>query len=129
MKRLVIFIFIFPELLFAQRLFTLEIKSNTHSEIVDKISYKRSFTSKTERSKEIQNVLFSLYDNAYLAAEIESPSLPDSLDLVVYINTGVQYKWMEMKQGKLDESILREVNSPLLRRGARGEAGKPFYYK
>ena len=66
---------------FGQKVFSLEIKSVQPSEILDKISYKRSFTFKTERDREVQNVLFSLYDNAYLSAQVDSivhptPALP-----------------------------------------------------
>ena len=128
---------------FAQKIFTLEIKpalskvegSKEKSEIISKISYKKSFITKAERDREIQNVLFSLYDNAYLTVEVESPSLAllegkgDSLNLVVYVNPGEQYKWANLKRGNIEEGVLREVSSPLLRRGVGAEAGKPFYYK
>ncbi len=119
-----------PNLLWAQKLFTLEIKSSQHSEILSKLTYKNSFSSTTEREKEIQNILFSLYDNAYLTAEIESKGKDekDSLKEIVTLKIGEQFKWANLKRGNVDEAILREVNSPLFRRGAGGEA-KPFYYK
>lgn len=120
---------------FAQKLFFLEIKPSQSSEILNKISYKKTFLSETERDKEIQNVLFSLYDNAYLSAsvdsvvELPSPVGEEVWGEVIYIKTGEQYKWATLLKGNVEEAILREVNPPLLRRGARGEAGKPLYFK
>ncbi|HEY4800973.1 MAG TPA: hypothetical protein VII99_17985, partial [Bacteroidia bacterium] len=50
---------------FAQKLFTLEIKSDTTNEFLRKLSYKKTFSGKQEREKEIQNVIFILNDEAY----------------------------------------------------------------
>ena len=131
MKLLLFLLFVMLSLskhLFAQ--FTLEIKSPQPSEIISKLNYKKSFSSKTEREKEIQNVLFRLYDNAYLTAEVEAKvkDEKDSLKEIAIIKTGKPYKWATLKKGNVDEALLREINSPLLRRGAGGDA-KPFYYK
>ena len=93
---------------FAQKLLSLEIKSVQPNEILNKISYKKSFISKNERDKEIQNVFFSLYDNAYLSASADS-LVNDSLREVVWIKTGEQYKWATLRKGNVDEGILSEV--------------------
>ena len=108
---------------YAQKSFTLEIKPSQPNEIISKLSYKKSFTSKTERNKEIQNVLFSLYDNAYLSASSDSFAT-DSLKETVWIRTGEQYKWAHLHKGNVDEGILSEV-------GYREKiySSKPFYYK
>ncbi|HEY4800578.1 MAG TPA: hypothetical protein VII99_15980, partial [Bacteroidia bacterium] len=52
----------------------------------------------------------------------------DSLKEIVTIRTGEQFKLAYLRKGNVDDAILREINSPLLRRGSRGE-GKPFRYK
>ncbi len=126
MKRFLFLLSFLPNLLWAQNFFTLEIKSSQHSEIIAKLSYKKSFSSKTEREKEIQNILFSLYDNAYLTAEIESKvkDEKDSLKEIATLKIGEQYKWATLKKGNADEGILSEV-------GFREKIylGKPLYYK
>ncbi|MFI5163830.1 MAG: hypothetical protein ACHQHP_01135 [Bacteroidia bacterium] len=108
---------------FSQKVFTLELSSKEKSEVINKLSYKKSFNSKTERGKEIQNVLFSLYDDAYLAAEIDSTVI-DSSKQTIYIKTGGQYKWATLKKGNVDEGTLSEV-------GYREKIfrGKPLYFK
>jgi outer membrane protein assembly factor BamA len=68
----------------AQKIFTLEIRPSPYtvhdSIVLGKLPFKKSFSSKTERDKEIQNVLFTLYDNAYLNARTDSLTYrPDTL--------------------------------------------------
>ena len=126
MKRGLLLIFVILSLskhLFSQKNFTLEIKSSQASEIISKLSYKKSFVSITERDKEIQNVFFSLFDNAYLTASIDSVII-DSLKENLTIKTGEQFKWANLKRGNADEGILSEA-------GFREKiySGKPFYYK
>ncbi|MEK6616748.1 MAG: hypothetical protein AABZ32_11685, partial [Bacteroidota bacterium] len=101
----------------------LQIKSQTENEIISKLSYKKSFTSKIECDKEIQNVLFHLYDNAYLTAFIDS-SITDSLKEIVFVRVGEQYKWATLKKGNVDEGILSEVGYR-----EKNFNSAPFYYK
>lgn len=108
MKKISILLFLSPVLLFAQKQFTLEIKTTGQSEILNKISYKKSFTSKSEREKEIHKILFHLYDNAYLTACTDS-SITDSLKETVYISIGEQYHWVSLRKGNADEGILNET--------------------
>jgi len=123
MKRFFLLFFLFPGILFAQKVFTLEIRSFQPSEVLNKISYKKAFLSKVERNKEIQNVLFSLFDNAYLSASVDS-LVKDSLQEIVWIKIGEQYKWATLRKGNVDEGILSEV-------GYREKLfkGKPLYFK
>ena len=122
---------------YTQKLLSLEIKSASSegvpsgpSGILNKISYKKSFLSKTERDREIQNVLFSLYDNAYLSASVDSVvELPSPVGEgaggeAVYIKTGEQYKWARLRKGNVDEGVLSAV-------GYREKLfkGKPLYFK
>jgi len=134
MIRLLIFLSVFLLSItrtFAQKQFTLEIKSAFPSEILNKLSYKKTFNSKTERDKEIQKILFELYDNAYLTASIDSVVFfPSPLgegaggEVAVHIQPGSQYKWATLRKGNVDEGILSEV-------GYREKVffGKPFSYK
>lgn len=107
----------------AQKFFTLEIKSTTQNEVISNFSYKKSFSSKADRDKEIQNVLFTLFDNAYLTASIDS-SKTDSLNQTIFIKTGSQYKWASLKKGNVNEGVLSEA-------GYREKlfSGKPLYFK
>ncbi|MBI3502259.1 MAG: BamA/TamA family outer membrane protein [Bacteroidetes bacterium] len=126
MTKVLLFLFLFPVFSWSQKLFTLEVISKEKSEILSKISYKKSFTSKSEREKEIRNILFNLYDNAYLSAEIENEVTDekDSLKEIAVIKVGEQYKWVILRKGNADEGILSEA-------GFREKIylGKPFYYK
>lgn len=123
MKWFVALLFLLPQLLSAQH--TLVIVTSPQSEIVARILYKKSFTSKAEREREVKNFLLALHDNAFLAAAIDS-SVTDSLRQTIYISTGSQYEWALLRRGNVDESLLGELNSTLLRRGA---VGKAFHYK
>src|ERR1017187_7166205 len=107
---------------FAQKVFPLEIKSVQPNETLNKIVYKKTLASKTEREKEIRNVFFILYDNAYLSASADS-IVNDSLKEIVWIKTGEQYKWAYLHKGNVDEGTLNEV-------GFREKIyfEKPFYY-
>ena len=106
MKWFFLFIFFIPTVLFAQKTFSLEIKFSLVSEWATKKPYKKSFTSILERDKEIQRVLLTLYDNAYLTASIDSIELDGE---VVYIKTGTQYKWAKLSKGNVDEGVLSEI--------------------
>ena len=123
---MLVLLFCFPVLLHAQKLFTLEIRSAEPNEILSKLSYKRSFPSKPDRDKEIQNVLFTLFDNAYLTAEIESQvkDANDTLKEIVTVKSGDQFKWATLRKGNTDEGILSEA-------GYREKlfSGKPLYFR
>jgi hypothetical protein len=93
---------------YSQKSFTLEIKSVQPNETFNKIVYKKTLASKTEREKEIQNVFFILYDNAYISASADS-IVNDSLKEIVWIKTGEQYKWAYLHKGNVDEGTLNEV--------------------
>ena len=123
MKRLLLVFFLSQGFLFAQKPFTLEIISLQPEQIISKLLYKKSFVAKQERDKEIQNVLFYLYDNAYLTASVDS-SVTDSVKKIAYIKPGAQYKWANLRKGNADEGILSET-------GYREKLfnGKQFQYK
>jgi outer membrane protein assembly factor BamA len=107
----------------AQQRFTLQLQSINSPALLKSISYKTSFTSSVERNKELQNVLFTCYDNAYLTAAYDSV-ISDSLTLKAYLNFGKQYKWASIRKGNVDEDALNEI-------GFREQiyANKPVYFK
>ena len=126
MKWLLIPAALLPCSLLAQKSFTLEIRPTQPCEILSKISYQKSFAVRVERDKEIQKVLFALFDNAYLTAEVETKveDTQDSLKEIVSIKTGEQFKWASLRKGNVEEGILATV-------GFREKiySGKPIYFK
>ncbi len=108
--------------LHAQR-YTLDIFYSKENKDVSKLNYKKTFFSEIDRNKEIQKVLLTLNDNAYLTATVDS-SQTDTLNKKIFINTGEQYQWAILKKGSTPENILSAV-------GFREKiyAGKPLYYK
>ena len=107
---------------YSQKSFTLEMKSVQPNETLNKIVYKKAFASKNEREKEILNIFFILYDNAYLSASADS-IINESLKEIIWVKTGEQYKWAYLHKGNVDEGTLNEV-------GFREKIyfEKPFYY-
>lgn len=106
-----------------QQNFSLLIYSLKDEPLLRKIEYKKSFRLKTERDKELQNVLFTCYDNAYLLASYDS-LINDTSLLKAYLNFGTQYKWAKLSNGNVDEGILSTI-------GFREKlySNKPLYYK
>lgn len=94
--------------LFSQSKYSLEIISKQDQALLKKIDYKKSFVTAGEREKELQKILFRLYDNAYLTASYDS-IVKDSLTMKAYVNIGEQYKWANLKKGNVDEGILSEI--------------------
>ena len=124
--------FLSPAILFAQTAgdstgrrgeYLLSIQSLKDGSLLKKISFRKSFPSKKERDKEMQNVLFTCYDNAYLTAFYDSV-YSDSLITKAYLNFGAQYKWARLKKGNVDEGVLSEI-------GFREKvySNKPIYFK
>lgn len=103
--------------------FSLEIQTKDEPSLLKKINYKRTFTTVTERDKELRNVLFTCFDKAYLTASYDS-LITDSLALKAYLSFGSQYKWALLKNGNVDEGVLSEI-------GYREKLynDQPIYYK
>ncbi len=103
--------------------FSLLITSPKDEILLKKLEYKKTFKTRSERDKELQNVLFTCYDNAYLLASYDSLR-NDSSFMKAYLEFGVQYKWAKLSKGNLDEGVLSEI-------GFREKlySNKPLYYK
>jgi outer membrane protein assembly factor BamA len=108
---------------FSQQNYSLEIRSLKDQALLKQIAYKKTFITKAALEKEMQNVLFTCYDNAYLTASYDS-IINDSLSLKAYLNFGAQYKWAHLKKGNVDEGVLSEI-------GFREKIykNKPIYFK
>ena len=87
---------------------SLEIFSLKDKELLKKITYKKTFTDKSEREKELRNVLFNCYDKAYLLASYDS-LVADSSSLKAYLTFGNPYKWAYIKNENVDEGVLSEI--------------------
>ena len=87
------------------------------------LSYKKSFSTKELRNKELQLVLFIAFDNGYLTAQYDSLK-EDSTSLTAYLNFGEKYKWAHLKGGNVDEGVLSQI-------GFREKIyqHKPVYFK
>ncbi|MDQ3048366.1 MAG: hypothetical protein M3R27_12515 [Bacteroidota bacterium] len=93
---------------FAQKSFTLEIRSIQDADLLKKISYKKSISTAASVQKELQSIILTCYDNAYLAASYDS-IISDSLSTVAYLNFGAQYKWAALRNGNVDEGVLSQI--------------------
>lgn len=97
----------------AQQPLTLQIKITDNDSIQtllqknDKslFSYKNKLSSTLERTREIQKFLFTLNENGYIAASLDS-TRNDSLNMVAFIHSGAVYKWTHLRKGNVDEDIL-----------------------
>jgi len=109
--------------LHAQQDYSLVIHSLRDEALLKKIAYKKTFSSKSAREKELQKVLSLCYDNAYLLAAYDSV-ITDSLSATAYLDFGKPYKWAALRKGNVDEGVLSEI-------GFREKmyAGKPLKYK
>ncbi len=68
-------------------------------------SYKNTFISPFERTKEVRKYVFKLNENGYLAASLDS-TRSDSLNMTAFIHLGVLYKWAHLQKGNVGEDIL-----------------------
>jgi outer membrane protein assembly factor BamA len=105
---------------------SLENNSDKDNKMIKKLNYKKHFYTKTEREKEIKNILFWLYNNSYITARFDS-IIEDSLNLSAYLFVGNKYTLASVNKGNVDKTLLSEVGykenfySP--------KAGKVFQYK
>ena len=85
--------------------------------------YQKKFDVPADRNKEIQKVLFALYDDAYITASVDSTT-QDSTTIRAYLTHGKQYEWAHLSKGNVDEGTLSLI-------GYRDKLYRntPFYYK
>jgi outer membrane protein assembly factor BamA len=108
----------------AQRKFLLNIVvKDTGDKAFHLPDYQKKFDNVAQRSHEMQKVLFSLYDNAYLSASFDS-TIEDTSQITAYIYHGRQYEWAYLNKGNVDEEVLSQL-------GFREKVylHKQFFYK
>jgi outer membrane protein assembly factor BamA len=105
-----------------QNVFTLEIHPDPGADHIQHFDYKKSFPKQADASRELRKFLYTLYDNAYLAAAFDSIQ-KDSLHIRAWVQTGRKYLWARLSRGNVDEGMLSEI-------GFREKlySGKPFFY-
>jgi len=101
-------VILFPLFSIGQKTLSLNIVDNSGGKALSKIDYKKTFANKTERESEINKVLITLWNAAYLAARIDSTS-GDSVSLTAYINPGKPFEWARLSKGNVDEGILSDI--------------------
>jgi outer membrane protein assembly factor BamA len=86
-------------------------------------TYQKKLESAILRTHEMQQVLFALYDEAYLTASFDS-LVQDSVNLTAFVTLGNRYEWAYLNKGNTDEGVLSQS-------GYRDKLffHKPFYYK
>lgn len=92
----------------AQKTYTLKIVEHGDAQVLKKLDYKTSFSTKTAREKELQQVISQLFAGAYLAARYDS-LLTDSAAMTAYLNPGAPHKWAKLSKGNVDEGLLSEI--------------------
>ena len=92
----------------AQQPFILTLTCDDNPALLKKITFKNTLASKTAVNKELQNILFTLYNSAYLAATIDSVQY-DSLNITAQLRAGNIFKWAHLKKGNVPENLLSEV--------------------
>ncbi|MGP8215637.1 MAG: POTRA domain-containing protein [Bacteroidia bacterium] len=85
--------------------------------------YQKKFDKTNERMKELQKILFTLYDEAYISASFDS-LVTDSINMKAYLTPGKKYQWANLRKGNVDEGVLSQLgySEKLYRQ-------KPFYFK
>jgi hemolysin activation/secretion protein len=103
--------------------YILEIHCFNNPDFIKKSNYKKTTLSELECDKKLQNILLNCYDNAYLTAAYDSIII-DSSEIKAFLNTGIEYKWANLKNGNIDEGVLSEI-------GFREKLynNKPVYFK
>lgn len=93
---------------FAQNVYKLAISNTDHQSIFQKITYKKSFSSKQFLDKELNKVYISLINEGYLLASLDSIT-KDSLNFTAHLLLGKKYKWMSLSYQKKDEAIISKL--------------------
>jgi outer membrane protein assembly factor BamA len=106
----------------AQHVHLLEIHPDPGADNLQRFSYKEKLGSPRETSIELRKFIYTLYDNAYLAATIDSVH-SDSSRTRAWVQTGHKYLWAHLSKGTVEEGLLSEI-------GFREKlySGKPLYY-
>ncbi|HEU4718654.1 MAG TPA: POTRA domain-containing protein [Bacteroidia bacterium] len=92
-------------MLSAQTTFSLDVIEPGNEHALKKIDYAKTFRSKAERTKTMNDILVTLWNESYIAARYDSVR-EDSSSATAYLDPGVKYKWARIGKGNVDEQIL-----------------------
>jgi len=124
LKHCITILFLFLALIRAngQNTFQLDIHPDPGADNIQRFDYKKTLRNREEASRELRKFLYTLYDNAYLGAVVDSLR-EDSLHIRAWVQTGKKYYWAKLTRGNVDEGMLNEI-------GFREKlySGKPLYY-
>ena len=111
----------------AQQLYKLDVRTldqpSTFLKETLKVDYGTTFGDSLSMLQELQKLLFTLQEQAYLTASIDSISKSDSIH-VAHLYVGKMYQWGKLLPGKIDEAFLSQVGFR-----ERLYSNKPFSYK
>ncbi len=89
----------------AQENYTLQLIDQSRPSPLKKINYKKSFYNSDDRKKEFRKVMYTLYEMGYMAARIDSVK-NDTINKILWLNTGPVYKWGTINIGPTEKSFL-----------------------
>lgn len=89
---------------FAQRVYSLKVSFDTTFTSQTKIKYQNTFLSTDSRNVEIERILTKIQTKGHLFPQLDTIHY-DSLALDVFINTGLQYKWVKVSFNAVPEII------------------------
>lgn len=91
---------------YGQGAYFLEIvPTDTAAQKVRLPAYEKKYSMPEQRTKAVQDYLFDLYDEGFLAATIDS-SGGDSVFTKIYLTRGPRYKWASIRPGNVQENFL-----------------------
>ncbi len=110
MRFLQIFFLLFalPALLSGQKVYTLSIIEIGNENVIRHVNFEKNYPTSTAREKGMQNVLKTLWNDAYIAARYDSIRV-DSLSFTAFLNPGLKHKWAKVNKGNVDDDILSEI--------------------
>lgn len=114
---------IFLPLLSLSQTYTLQLQASRDQDLLKLLNYKKNFSTRKAREKELQQILFIAFDNAFLTAQYDSIK-EDTTSMTAFLDFGARYKWAHLKGGNVDEGMLSQI-------GFREKIyqHKPVYFK
>ncbi|MFA4852685.1 MAG: BamA/TamA family outer membrane protein [Bacteroidales bacterium] len=111
--------------IFSQNVYNLKIIVNNKDQkaILKKYSYKKEFKDTLSRKEELNDLLYTLWQDGYMAASIDS-LIKDSITILAYLNIGEKYLWVNLKKGNVENALLQEAGYK-----EKTFSGKPVDYR
>ena len=95
--------------LFSQNTYNLKIIAGEDQKaILKKYSYKKEFKDTLSIKEELNDLLYTLWQDGYIAASFDS-RIKDSITILAYLNIGEKYLWVNLKKGNVENALLQEA--------------------